>query len=135
MMLIKLTQAKPKLGPVSEIADLLGINYENAKTICRRYKHGTLSCAKSNSKKIKKKRRTPASQSNGDEESSDDDPESLLFECEQPENPSTKDDSNNMPSEPQPQNSHYLEQQLTKPYNQLLPLVNGSRYLQPARII
>ena len=37
-MLIKLISIRPKLGPVNEIADLIGINYENAKTISRRYK-------------------------------------------------------------------------------------------------
>ena len=46
LMLIKLTSIRPKIGPVNEIADLLGINYENAKTICRRYKNGSIALDK-----------------------------------------------------------------------------------------
>ena len=41
LMLVNLISVRPKLGPVNEIADLLGINYENAKTISRRYKIGS----------------------------------------------------------------------------------------------
>ena len=46
LMLIRLTSIRPKFAPVIEIADLLAINYENAKTICRRYKNGSIALAK-----------------------------------------------------------------------------------------
>ena len=38
LMLIRLASIRPKIGTVSEISGLLGINYENAKAIYRTYR-------------------------------------------------------------------------------------------------
>ena len=65
-MLINLTSIRPKIGPVNEIADLLGINYENAKTICRRYKNGSTAL-----EKLKKSIRTSKRVRNYDQNSHD----------------------------------------------------------------
>ena len=45
-MLVTLASIRPKIGTVGEISGLLGINYENAKTIVRRYKLGSQSLKK-----------------------------------------------------------------------------------------
>lgn len=41
LMMIRLASIRPKIGTVSDIGVLLGINYENAKTIVRRYRIGS----------------------------------------------------------------------------------------------
>ena len=80
-MLIRLTSIRPKFAPVNEIADLLSINYENAKTICRRYKSGSIALKKlQKSSKCEILSRKKASHSKGDKkchstDSEDDDDE------------------------------------------------------------
>lgn len=126
VMLIRLTSLRPKIGPVSEVADLLGINYENAKTICRRHKHGTLNCTK---KQIAKQRSAGGRPTN---------------QTSKETAPDSADDSNMEgyeqtvyePYKLEPTSSVFLETVLNQPTHNFLPLKSSlSRELRPIRPI